>query len=177
MLNNIDHDKSNSMPQSKQAFICITINIVLVSNTNQLIWKVECVSLPHKNARIQLLIKENKTKIKLNKTANKNKDARRIAHSIWSNKNIAHWEMTWYFCWWRRDASGHPQTSTLVPLEYFLGWHGHPQAWAFVHTSSHCIILLSLHLKTHFIQNSTQFFISSISTIKIINPLGFSYDI
>ena len=36
MLNNINHDKSNSMPQSKQAFICITINIVLVPTPTNL---------------------------------------------------------------------------------------------------------------------------------------------
>jgi hypothetical protein len=32
----------------------------------------------------------------------------------------------------------------LVPLGYFLGWHGHPQAWHFVHTSSHLISSLSI---------------------------------
>jgi hypothetical protein len=40
------------------------------------------------------------------------------------------WKMTWYFCWWRRGCLGHPQALTLVLLGYFLGWHGHPQAWA-----------------------------------------------
>jgi hypothetical protein len=45
----------------------------------------------------------------------------------------------------------------LYFLDIFLGWHGHPQAWAFVHSSSHLITLHSLHLKTSFIQNFTQF--------------------
>jgi hypothetical protein len=53
---------------------------------------------------------------------------------------------------------GSPQALTLVPLGYFLGWHGHPQAWAFVHTLSHLITPHSLLLKTSFIQNFTQFY-------------------
>jgi hypothetical protein len=47
---------------------------------------------------------------------------------------------------------------TLVLLGYFLEWHGHPQDWAFVHSSSHLIILQSLHLKTSFLQNLTQLY-------------------
>jgi hypothetical protein len=69
---------------------------------------------------------------KQKKTKNKNKDDPRTTHSIWSNKNIVSWKMTWYFCWWRRWCLGHPKAWTLVLLGYFLGWHGHPQAWAFV---------------------------------------------
>jgi hypothetical protein len=92
---------------------------------------------------IQQFITEKKQK----KTENKNKDAPRTTHSIWSNKNIVSSKMTWYFYWWRRGAMGHPQALTLVLLGYLLGWYGNPQAWAFVHTSSHLIILLSLHLK------------------------------
>jgi hypothetical protein len=53
---------------------------------------------------------------------------------------------------------GHPQALTLVPLGYFLGWHGHPQAWAFVYSLSYLIILQCLHLKTSFIQNLRQFY-------------------
>jgi hypothetical protein len=49
-----------------------------------------------------------------NKNENKNKDAPRKTHSIWSNKNIVSWKMTWYFCWWRRGAMGHLQALTLV---------------------------------------------------------------
>ena len=133
--------------------------------------KTECVFSKTTNDGVQPFIPANKTKIKVKKTANKNKDAPGITHSIWSNKNIAHWEMTWYFCWWREDAWA-SQALTLVPLEYFLGWHGHPQAWAFVHSSCHYIILLTLDLKTHFIQNSNTILISSISIIKIIDQLG-----
>jgi hypothetical protein len=57
---------------------------------------------------------------------------------------------------------GHPQALTLVLLGYILGWHGYPQAWAFSHTSSHLIILLSLHLKTSSIQNLTQFLLATL---------------
>jgi hypothetical protein len=46
----------------------------------------------------------------------------------------------------------------LYLLDIYWGLHGHPQAWAFVHSSSHLIILQSLHLKTSFIQNFTQFY-------------------
>ena len=39
----------------------------------------------------------------------------------------------------------------------FLGVQGNTQSWDFFHTSYHHIILLSLHLKTSFIQNSHNF--------------------
>ena len=99
-----------------------------------------------------------------NKThTTENKDAPRITHNAWSNKNIAHWKMTWCFLLMKRGCLGHPQALTLVLLGYFLGWPwGHPQAWAFVHSSSYCIILLSLHLKTSFTQNSSQFSLAAL---------------
>jgi hypothetical protein len=53
---------------------------------------------------------------------------------------------------------GHPQDLMLVPLGYFLGCVGIPKIELFVHSSTHLIILQSLHLKTSFIQNSTQFY-------------------
>ena len=40
----------------------------------------------------------------------------------------------------KKGILGHPQALTLVPLEYLLGWHGHPQAW----------VLSILHLITSF---------------------------
>ena len=120
--------------------------------------KTECVfSKTNKMGSNHMLLRT-----KQNKTENKNKDAPRITHIIWSNKNIAHWKMTWYFDDENGDASGHPQALTLVPLEYFLGCHGHPQAWAFIHNSSHHIILLPIHLKTSFIQNSSQFSLATL---------------
>jgi hypothetical protein len=104
------------------------------------------------------LQQKNKTK-----TESKNKDAPRKIHSIWSNKNIVSWKMPWYFCWWRRGAMGHPQALTLVLLGYFLGWHGHIQAWAFVHPTLENF----LHTKLHTI------LIRNISLCKIANPLWF----
>jgi hypothetical protein len=53
---------------------------------------------------------------------------------------------------------GHPQALTLVPLGYFLGCMGIRKLELFVHSSTHLIILQSLHLKTFFIKNSTQFY-------------------
>jgi hypothetical protein len=94
--------------------------------------KTECVF-----SKINMLGSPQQTKQK--KTESKNKNAPRTTHSIWSNKNIVSWKMTWYFCWWRRGCLGHPQALTLVLLGYLLGWHGHPQAWAFVHSLSHLI--------------------------------------
>ena len=82
--------------------------------------------------------------------------------------------MTWCFF---VDKEGVPRASPSFDActsWIFLGVsRGHPQAWAFVHSSSYCIILLFLHLKTSFTQNSTQF-ISNISLIKIIRSIWFS---
>ena len=111
-----------------------------------------------------ILFKQNKTK---------NKDAPRTAHNIWSNKNIVYWEVTWCFLmkWW---CMGIPKLWRLYLLNVSWGVMGHPQAWAFVHSSSYCITLLSLHLKTCFIQNSNTILIRSISIIKIIDKLLFN---
>jgi hypothetical protein len=62
------------------------------------------------------------------------------------------------FCRWKRGASGESSSFDACTSWIFLGVHGHPQDWAFVHSSSYLIILQSLHLKTSFIQNSTQFY-------------------
>ena len=48
MLNNINHDKSKSIPQSKQAFICITINIVLVPTPTNLFETILIDNLQYK---------------------------------------------------------------------------------------------------------------------------------
>jgi hypothetical protein len=86
------------------------------------------------------------------------------------------WKMTWYFCWWRRGCLGHPQALTLVLLGYFLGWHGHPQAWYFVYSSSHLFILLSLHLKTSFMQNFTQFSLATLVYARYWIHFWFSFN-
>jgi hypothetical protein len=97
--------------------------------------------------------KQNKRKLKAKTT-----DAPRKMHSAWSNKNIVCWKVTWCLpikkgCLW-----GIPKLWCLYLLDISWGLHGHPQAWSFVHSSSHLIILQSLHLKTSFIQNFTQFY-------------------
>jgi hypothetical protein len=91
-----------------------------------------------------------KTKAKLKA---KITNAPRKTHNAWSNKNIVSWKVTWFLPMKKGVSRGHPQALMLVLLGYFLGWYGHPQAWAFVHSSSHLIILQCLHLKTSFIQN------------------------
>ena len=82
--------------------------------------KTECVSSKTTKDGVQPFVTANKTKIKLKKIANKNKDAPRITHSIWSNKNIAHWKMTWYFYWWRGDAWASPNLDACT-CWIFLG--------------------------------------------------------
>jgi hypothetical protein len=62
------------------------------------------------------------------------------------------------FCRWRRGASGASPSFDACTSWIFLGVRGKPQSWAFVHSSTHLIILQSLHLKTSFIQNLTQFY-------------------
>jgi hypothetical protein len=128
--------------------------------------KMECVFSKKNMLGSNHLLQQKK------KTESKIKDAPRKTHSIWRNKNIVSWKMTWYFCWWRRGAMGHPQALMLVLLGYFLGWHGHPQAWDFVHTSSHLIILLSLRTLENFLHTKLHtILISNISLCKIVNPL------
>jgi hypothetical protein len=56
----------------------------------------------------------------------------------------------------------------LVPLGCFLGWNWHPQAWAFVYTSSHLITLHSLHLKLPSYKTSHNS-ISNVSISIIVN--------
>ena len=70
-------------PQSKQASFCTTISMKHFTRLQHqsIYFKAERVSLPHKNARIQLFITANKTKTN---------DAPRTAHIILNNKNIAH---------------------------------------------------------------------------------------
>jgi hypothetical protein len=99
---------------------------------------------------IKPFIAANKTEGKLKA---KTTDAPRKTHNAWSNKNIVSWKVTWFLPMKKGVPRGHLQALTLVLLGCFLGWHGHPQAWAFVHSLSHLIILQSLHLKTSFIQN------------------------
>jgi hypothetical protein len=53
--------------------------------------------------------------------------------------------------------------------------HGHPQAWALVHSSSHLIILQSLHLKLPSYKTKHKY-ISNISiSIHRINPFCFRF--
>jgi hypothetical protein len=72
---------------------------------------------------------------------------------------------------------GHPQALTLVPLGYFLGWHGHPQVWAFVHTSSHLISSLSIPYTWKLPSYKTSHnSISNVSINMIVNqPIWFSF--
>jgi hypothetical protein len=82
-------------------------------------------------------------------------------HSIQSNKNIVSWKMTWYFV----DEEGVPRGIPKLWRLYFLdiSWSdmGIPNL-ELLYTSSHLIILLSLHLKTSFIQNFTQFLLATL---------------
>jgi hypothetical protein len=55
---------------------------------------------------------------------------------------------------------GHPKALTLVLLGYFLGDMGIPKLELL--SKLHLIILLSLHLKTSFIQNFTQFLLATL---------------
>jgi hypothetical protein len=87
----------------------------------------------------------------------KTTDAPRKTHSAWSNKNIVSWKVTWFLSM-KKGCLGASPSFDACNSWIFLGWHRHHQAWAFVHSSSHLIILQSLHLKTSFIQNLTQFY-------------------
>ena len=114
------------MPQSKQASLCITINMKHFTRLQHqsIYFKAELVSLPHKNARIQPSWLQ---QTKQTKTKNKNKDAPRTTHSIWSNKNIASWKMTWYFVDEEGDALGIPKLWRLYLLDISWGNMGIPK--------------------------------------------------
>jgi hypothetical protein len=69
-----------------------------------------------------------------------------------------------------------PSFDACTSWIFLGGSRGHPQASAIVHASSYCIILVSLHLKTSFTENSAQL-ISNISANKnISNQQDFSND-
>ena len=113
---------------------------------------------------------------KQKKTKNKNKDAPRTTHSIWSNKNIASWKMTWYFVDEEGDALGIPKLWRLYLLNMSWGAGASPSLsfcpfFISSHHSSLPTLENFLHTKLHTI------FISSISAIKITNPLWFSSNI
>ena len=115
-------------------------------------------------------------KTKQNKTKNKNKDAPRTTHIIWSNKNIASRKMTWCFV----DEEGMPWASPSFDActsWIFLGVTWASPSLSFcpyfisLHHSSLPTLENFLHTKLHTI------FISSISAIKITNPLWLSSNI
>jgi hypothetical protein len=98
---------------------------------------------------VQPFIAANKTKKnwKLKTT-----DAPRKTHNAWRNKNIVSWKVTWFLPMKKGCLGGIPKLWRLYFLDISWG-AGHTQAWAFFHSSTHLIILQSLHLKTSFIQN------------------------
>jgi hypothetical protein len=119
-----------------------------------------------------LILQQTKQK----KTKNKNKDAPRITHSIWSNKNIAHRKMTCCFVDEEGDALGIPKLWCFYLLDIYLGGRGIPSLsfcpfFISLHHSSLPTLENFLHTKLHTI------LISSISAIKITNPFGFSSNI
>ena len=102
------------------------------SNTNQLIWNNSQKIISKKNQRaeqVERVSLQNKRMMGSNfiekpNTQQKNKDAPRVTHNAWSNKNIAHWKMTWCFCWWSGDALGIPKLWRLYLLDISWGDHG-----------------------------------------------------
>jgi hypothetical protein len=91
------------------------------------------------------------------KLKTKTTDSPRKTHSAWSNKNIVCWKVTWFLTI-KKGCLGESPSFDACTSWIFLGVYGNPQAWGFVHSSTHLIILQSLHLKSSFIQNSTQLY-------------------
>jgi hypothetical protein len=63
------------------------------------------------------------------------------------------WKVTWFLPMKKGCLGASPSFHTCNSWIFLRVMHGHPQAWDFVHSSTHLIILQSLHLKTSFIQN------------------------
>ena len=115
------------------------------------------------------------SKQKQKKTKNKNKDAPRTAHIIWSNKNIAYWERTWYFVDEEGDARASPSFDACT------SWISLGVKWASPSLSFCTFFILLHHSSLPTLENSLHtklntILISSISTIKIIDQLWFSFD-
>jgi hypothetical protein len=110
-------------------------------------------------------------KTKQKKTESKNKDSPRKTYSIWSNKNIVSWKMTWYFCWWRRGCLGASPRFVACTSWIFLGvtWASPSLSFCPYFISSHHspspTLKNFLHTKLHTI------LISNISVCKIVDPL------
>jgi hypothetical protein len=81
--------------------------------------------------------------------------------------------VTWFLPMKKGFLGGIPKFEACTSW-IFIGVHGHPQAWAFVHSSTHLIILQSLHLKTSIIQNQHNS-ISNISVSIIMNQPPFCF--
>jgi hypothetical protein len=111
-------------------------------------WKARQL-LQKKFVGVQPFIAANKTKLnwKLKTT-----DAPRKTHNAWSNKNIAYWKVTWFLRMKTGCLGGIPKLWCLYFLDISWGAWASPSL-SFVHSSTHLIILRSLHLKTSFIQN------------------------
>ena len=142
-----------SKSQSMQAPLALTSkNLLLLSNTKQLICKTTQRERGSKLLKRTKQTKQSKQKLRRSKNNT-------TVHETIKMKRL---EETWDFYWWRRGCLGHPQALTLVLLGYFLGWHAwHPQAWALVHPSSH-YSFLPYTWNFSFIQNFTQSLLATL---------------
>jgi hypothetical protein len=129
--------------------------------------KTECVFSKINMLGSNHLLQQTKQK----KPERKNKYAPRKTHSIWNNKNIVFWKMTWYFYWWRRGFHGASPSFDTCTSWIFLGvtWPSPSLSFCPYFISSHHSPFPTLenflHTKLHTI------LISNISLCKIVNPL------
>ena len=134
-----------------------SMNFLLLSNTNQLIWNNTA------KTGVQLLYS---SKLSKQKPKTKTKTLQEQHNCAWNNKNKVSRKRPEIFIDEEGDSLGIPKLWRLYLLNISwddMGWH--PQAWAFVHSSSHYIIL-SLHLKIFLHTKLHTIFISNISVFK-----------
>ena len=144
-----------SKSQSMQAPLALSSrNFLLLSNTKQLI----CKNIARTGVQTTLFKQTKQSKQKLRRSKNNT-----TVHKTIKTKCLEIHEL---FIDEEGDALGIPKLWRLYLLNISwgdMGWH--TQAWAFVHSSSHYIIL-SLHLKIFLHTKLHTIFISNISLCK-----------
>ena len=122
-----------------------------------------------KKGPTNLFIKLSKQSKRKTKTKTKKKTLQEQHNCAWNNKNEAFGRNLGFLLMKKGMPWASPSFDACTSW-IFIGvtpwWN--PQAWSFVHSSSHCIIL-SLHLKFFLHTKLHTIFISNISALKIIS--------
>jgi hypothetical protein len=115
-------------------------------------------------------------KTKQKKTESRSKDSRRKTHSIWSNKNIVCWKVTWFLPMKKGCLRGIPKLWRLYFLDISLGDMGIPkfELFSILHLISSLPIPYTWKLPSYKTLHNS---ISNVSISIIVNqPFGSDFN-